>query len=121
MDFIWFAVIGLIAASGIYLILDRHIVKVIFGFMLLSNAVNLSLFFSGRVTSGAPALITDGQSLPPEIYANPLPQALVLTAIVIGFGLLIFMLSLILRLYKTHDTLDTDKVYLSERDEGSIS
>lgn len=119
MELIWFVVIGFITAAGIYLILDRHIVKIIFGLMLLSNAVNLTIFFSGRITDGAPALIADGQTLPPEIYANPLPQALVLTAIVIGFGLLVFMLSLVLKLYKTHHTLDADSVLLSESDERS--
>lgn len=119
MDMIWFIVIGLIAASGIYLIMERHIIKIVFGLMLLSNSVNLSLFFSGRITSGAPALISYGETVPPDIYANPLPQALVLTAIVIGFGLLIFTLSLCLRFYQTHETLDSDSGNLSEQDEGA--
>lgn len=86
-------VIGSLVASGVYLLLRGRTFSVVLGLSLLSYAVNLFLFFTGRLTSGAPPLIGSGS----DITADPLPQALVLTAIVIGFGMTAYLVILALR------------------------
>lgn len=86
--------IGAIAAACIYSLLRRSLLKFIVGIALLSQAVNLLVFTSAGLTPAAPPIVEAGMSTPPEIIADPLPQALVLTAIVIGFGLLVFTLAL---------------------------
>jgi len=84
--------IGLLVACGVYLLLRARTFPVVLGLTLLSYGVNLFLFTMGRLQFGAPPLI--GYS---ETYADPLPQALVLTAIVIGFGMTAFVVVLALR------------------------
>ncbi|MFZ4538770.1 Na+/H+ antiporter subunit C [Propionivibrio sp.] len=84
--------IGLLTACGIYLVLRERTFPVILGLSLLSYAVNLFLFASGRLRMDAPPLIRAG-----AIYTDPLPQALVLTAIVIGFGMTAYLAMLALR------------------------
>ena len=84
--------IGLLVACGVYLLLRARTFSVVLGLTLLSYGVNLFLFAMGRLTFGNPPLI--GYS---ERYADPLPQALVLTAIVIGFGMTAFTVVLALR------------------------
>jgi multicomponent K+:H+ antiporter subunit C len=75
--------IGVMTAAGIYMILRLRTFPVIVGTALLSYAVNVFLFASGRLAMGLPPVIMDGRTE----YADPLPQALVLTAIVISFGM----------------------------------
>jgi len=77
--------IGVLASSGVWLILRPRTFQVIIGLSLLSYAVNLFIVAMGRVRTGAPILMT-GEAGDPSQYADPLPQALVLTAIVIGFA-----------------------------------
>ena len=104
-------IVGVLFAAGIYLILQRNLLRLVFGVMLLSNAVNLLIFTVGRLTARAyPPLIPEGAALPPEPYANPFPQALILTAIVIGFGLIAFALVLVYRTYLTLGTLNQDEL-----------
>jgi multicomponent Na+:H+ antiporter subunit C len=96
--------VGLLFAVAIYLLLRRSIVDLIFGLILLSHAANLLVFGGGRLVRGAPPLLDDpGQ---PAI-ADPLPQALVLTAIVIGFGIVAFAMVLVSRLYIVLGTDDS--------------
>ncbi|MBT6189374.1 MAG: Na+/H+ antiporter subunit C [Tateyamaria sp.] len=83
MEFIVASAIGLLTSAGIYLVLRLRTFPVIMGISLLTYAVNVFLFASGRLTVGAPPILRDGVS----IYTDPLPQALVLTAIVISFGM----------------------------------
>jgi multicomponent K+:H+ antiporter subunit C len=87
------ATIGLLTACGVYLLLRARTFPVVLGLTLLSYAVNLFLFAMGRLTIGAPAIIQHGRTE----MADPLPQALVLTAIVIGFGMTAFVVVLALR------------------------
>ena len=89
--------VGLLYAAAIYMMLRRSIVKLVIGLMLLSNAANLLIFTSAGVTAGAPPLIPEGASIPDGVIADPLPQALILTAIVIAFGVLAFAVVLIHR------------------------
>jgi len=84
--------IGLLTACGVFLMLRARTFPLILGLTLLSYAVNLFLFASGRLRMDAPPLIRDGAS-----YTDPLPQALVLTAIVIGFGMTAYLVMLSLR------------------------
>ncbi|HHF3072946.1 TPA: Na+/H+ antiporter subunit C [Vibrio diabolicus] len=114
MEIVWSVVVGVFVAAGIYLMLEKHILRLLFGIMLLSSAVNLAIFTAGRLTPGEPPLIGDNALLPPNGAANPLPQALILTAIVIGFGLLIFALMLLYRAYKDSGTADVDEMQRSE-------
>ncbi|MBQ1202726.1 MAG: NADH-quinone oxidoreductase subunit K [Loktanella sp.] len=77
------------------------------------------IFVSGRMTAGAPPLVPDGMDAPVGVVANALPQALVLTAIVIGFGLFAFALILALRAYRSLGTLNTDDMRVAEpREQG---
>lgn len=86
-------VVGLLTSCGIYLLLRGRTFPVVLGLTLLSYAVNLFLFVMGRLSIGVPAIIEPGRTA----YADPLPQALVLTAIVIGFGMTAFVVVLALR------------------------
>lgn len=82
--------IGVLVAAGIYLMLRARTFPVVLGLSLLSYAVNLFLFGMGRLHVGVPPIVSDGANG----YADPLPQALVLTAIVIGFGMTAFAITL---------------------------
>lgn len=98
---------GLFAVST-YLLLRRHLLRIIFGLILLTNAVNLLLLTLGGLTRGAPPLIPESSVVPLEPVANPLPQALILTSIVISLGVLAFILLLVYRTEKAFGTTDAD-------------
>ena len=83
MEFLIASAIGIMTAAGIYLVLRLRTFPVILGISLLTYAVNVFLFTSGRVVVGAPPVLRDNITT----YTDPLPQALVLTAIVISFGM----------------------------------
>ena len=106
MEYLIASAVGLLTAAGVFLILRRHTFPVILGLSLLSYAVNLFIFASGRLAIGLPPILTKGATA----YADPLTQALVLTAIVISFGMtaLLVMLALGAFLETGHDRIDTD-------------
>ncbi|MEO0916432.1 MAG: Na+/H+ antiporter subunit C [Pseudomonadota bacterium] len=83
MEFLVASAIGVMTAAGVYLLLRLRTFPVILGISLLTYAVNVFLFTSGRLRLGAPPVLRDTI----DVYADPLPQALVLTAIVISFGM----------------------------------
>lgn len=114
MEILWSVVVGVFVAAGIYLMLERHLLRVLFGLIMLSSAVNMAIFTAGRLTVGEPPLIDANAVVPPIGAANPLPQALILTAIVIGFGLLVFTLVLFYRAYQESLTADIDQMTYSE-------
>ncbi|MBW7885521.1 MAG: Na+/H+ antiporter subunit C [Caldilineaceae bacterium] len=93
--------VGVLFACGAYLILQRGQIKLILGLGLISHAVNLALFGTGRLTRGAPPVVPHEQevanALNTTLYADPLPQALILTAIVISFGVTAFIVVLVYR------------------------
>ncbi len=97
MEILLSAATGALYAAGIYMMLRRSLVKLIIGLALLSNAANLLIFTSAGLTAGRPPLVVAGGSQPAVPYADPLPQALILTAIVISFGVMAFALSLFYR------------------------
>lgn len=106
--------IGAMVAAAVYLMLSRSIVRFLFGLVLISNAANLVIFAAGGLTLGAPPLVPEGADAPPAFVANALPQALVLTAIVIGFGLFAFALALVYRAYIALGTTDSDSMRYAE-------
>jgi multicomponent K+:H+ antiporter subunit C len=89
MEAIFAATLGVLTASGVYLLLRARTFPVVLGLTLISYAVNLFLFAMGRLQSGVVTVIGKGGA-----YADPLPQALVLTAIVIGFAMTAFVVVL---------------------------
>jgi len=107
---------GIMVAASIYLILDRNLIRFIFGLVLASNAVNLLIFTAGRLESRRPPLIPDKMTMGQELFANALPQALILTAIVIGFALLSFVFILFYRAYQALGTVDTELMRVAEDD-----
>jgi multicomponent Na+:H+ antiporter subunit C len=98
--------IGLMTAAAVYLFLSRQAIRIVLGFVLLGNAVNLAILVVGRLTPGTPPLIAPTEMVLKASAANSLPQALILTAIVIGFGLLAFVLALACRLHAMGGSLD---------------
>jgi len=94
--------IGTLTGCGVYLLLRARTFPVVLGLTLLSYGVNLFLFATGRLVIGLPPVISGAAS-----YTDPLPQALVLTAIVIGFAMTAFVIMLSLR---SRDVLGNDHV-----------
>ncbi len=92
MELLFALSIGVISGCGIYLVLRERTFSVILGLSLLGYAVNLFLFASGRLQAGMPPIVRPGIE-----SADPLPQALILTAIVIGFGMTAYLAMLALR------------------------
>lgn len=110
MDTILAFVIGALFAASVYLILRRSIVKLIIGLALMGQAVNLLIFTAGGLTRAQPPLVPEGQTAPLAGSADPVPQALILTAIVISFGVLAFTAVLVKRAYQTVGTDDLDEM-----------
>lgn len=108
-------VIGLLFGCGCYLVMRRNIVRVLLGIMLFGQTANLLIFTSPGLTPGKPPLIPEGEMTIPGKYADPLPQALILTAIVIGFAVLAFALALVLRAYEKTGSDDLDTFHNSEK------
>jgi multicomponent K+:H+ antiporter subunit C len=108
-------VIGAMTASGVFLTLRGRTFPVVLGLTLLAYAVNVFLFAMGRLTVGLPAVIDPTQGG----YADPLPQALVLTAIVIAFGMTAFLIVLALKARAEMGNDHVDGLHLSE-DEASL-
>lgn len=97
----WLAVVvGVLYGGAVYLMLHRSIVKLVIGIALLSHAANLLVFTAGGLGSGVPPIVPEGAVATPAQAADPLPQALVLTAIVISFGVLAFAVTLVHRLHQ---------------------
>ena len=88
--------IGVLAASGVWLILRPRTFQVAIGLSLLAYAVNLFIFAMGRLRMGAAPIVEAGKAADPAAYADPLPQALVLTAIVISFATTALLLVVLL-------------------------
>lgn len=107
-----------VLAAGIFLALSRNLLRCVIGVSIVGSAVNLYLFAAGRIGAAAPPLVLPGAELLAEGAANPLPQALVLTAIVIGFSLTCFSLVLALAIKQRTGRNDTDALREAEPPEG---
>ncbi len=108
-------VVGCLYAAGVYMMLRRSLFKLILGLVLLSHGANLLIFTVGGLTRGRPPIIPAGTVAPAVSSADPLPQSLILTAIVIGFAVLAFSLALFHRGYQTFGSDDPDDLKVSDR------
>jgi multicomponent Na+:H+ antiporter subunit C len=114
MEYILAVLVGLFIALGIYLLLSRSVIRMLIGMTIFGNGVNLLIFTAGRVTRELAPIIPPGLDAPDGPIANPLPQALILTAIVIGFSMFSFLLVLAFRAYQSLDADNTDNMRLAE-------
>lgn len=114
MEFALTILVGAFFMVAIYLILSKAIIRMLLGIAVMGNAVNLLIFTAGRLTREVPPIVPEGQDQFVDAFANPLPQALILTAIVIGFALFTFLLVLGYRAYQELDADDTDTMRLAE-------
>lgn len=110
MEIVLAVVIGVLYASGVYLLLRRNIVKLILGLALISQASHMLIFTAAGLTRGEPTIIPLGESALLQPHSDPLPQALILTAIVIGFGVLAFTIILVKQAYRIVGTEDLDQM-----------
>ncbi len=95
--------IGVLFATGTYLVLRRSLLKVVIGFSLISHGTNLLLLTTGKLKRGQVPILLEGYQ---GLYTDPLPQALILTAIVIGFAVQGFLLTLLVVTWRRGGTLD---------------
>ncbi|MGV3576127.1 MAG: Na+/H+ antiporter subunit C [Devosia sp.] len=114
MDYVLACLVGVFVSLGIYLLLSRSVIRMLIGMTILGNGVNLLIFTAGRVTREVAPIVPFGLDVPAGPIANPLPQALILTAIVIGFSMFSFLLVLAFRAYKSLDADNTDTMRLAE-------
>jgi multicomponent Na+:H+ antiporter subunit C len=108
MELLLAIVAGVLYATGVYLMLRRRLAQLIIGFSLLSNGSNILILSAAGVTRAKPPLITEGSAL--GQFADPVPQSLILTAIVIGFGVLAFALVLAHRVQQSARSDDIDMI-----------
>ena len=114
MEPVFAALIGLFFTVSIYLMMSRRIVRIMIGVAILGNAVNLLIFTAGRLVPEVPPVIPLDAMVPSLPTANPLPQALILTAIVISFSFFPFLLVLAYRAYQELGTDAVDEMRLAE-------
>jgi len=114
MDYVLAALVGCFVALGVYLLLSRSVIRMLLGMTILGNGVNLLIFTAGRLTREIAPIIPAGLEQPDGPIANPLPQALILTAIVIGFAMFSFLLVLAFRAYQSLDADNTDTMRVAE-------
>ena len=101
-------VVGILYAAGLYLVMRRSVVKLVLGLALLGHAANLLIFTVGRLSRAAAPIVPPGAERLVPPHADPVPQALILTAIVIGFGVQAFALVLVKRAHRETGTDDLD-------------
>jgi len=115
MEILYIILIGLLYSLGFYMILRRSFVKVIIGIAILGHAANLMIFVVGKMTKSVAAFApSDGTTLV-EPFADPVPQALILTAIVIGFGVQAFALVLFRKAYQSTGSDDIQQLKTTDR------
>lgn len=94
----------------------RSMVKLLIGLMLLGNGANILIFLMGGLTKGRAPIIGENHKVFTDIYADPIPQALILTAIVISFALTAFAIVLLKRVYATTGSDDLDSLNIQDLD-----
>jgi multicomponent Na+:H+ antiporter subunit C len=108
MELLLAIVAGVLYSSGLYLMLRRRLAQLIIGLALLSNGSNILILSAAGVTRAKPPLLAPG--VPADQFADPVPQSLILTAIVIGFGVLAFALVLAHRVHQSAGSDDIDTI-----------
>jgi multicomponent Na+:H+ antiporter subunit C len=104
---------GVLVAVAAYLLMSRNLLRMLLGLLVLGNAANLGIFIAGRLGSTQPPIVPEGQ-MTIALSANPLPQALILTAIVISFALVVFAMVLFQHAHRSLGTTDTDAMRAAE-------
>lgn len=107
MEFLLSILVGLLFSAATYLLIHRDFVKMIIGIVLMGNGTVLFLFVAGRVVYKSPAIIQTKPYISDALFSDPVPQALILTALVIGFGIQAFALVLFKKIY---DLKEVDKI-----------
>jgi multicomponent Na+:H+ antiporter subunit C len=114
MTFVYALAVAAYVGCGLYMMLSRHIVRLVLGLALLTNGAILLIFVAGRLGTTTPAVIELGSTTLGADAANALPQALVLTAIVIGFAVTAFAIALVAMAYRRFGTLDLRSITAAE-------
>jgi multicomponent Na+:H+ antiporter subunit C len=114
MEFYLALLIGLFISLGVYLLLSQSVIRMLLGLTVLGNGINLLIFTAGRLTREVAPIVAPGLQVPAAPIANPLPQALILTAIVISFAMFSFLLVLAFRAYQSLDADNTNTMRLAE-------
>ncbi|SON54855.1 Na(+)/H(+) antiporter subunit C [Hartmannibacter diazotrophicus] len=114
MEAAFAALVAIFFAVSLYLMMSKQLIRILLGVAILGNAVNLLLFTSGRLMRVVPPIIPEDSDVLTGPTANALPQALILTAIVISFSFFAFLLVLAFRAYQELGTDDTDNMRVAE-------
>ena len=117
MELLLIILLGLLYAAGVYFILRRSMVKLLFGILLLGSGANILIFLLGGITKGKPPVIPEDAKLFQDVFADPVPQALILTAIVISFAMIAFAIVLLKRVYALVDSDDLDDLNTPEEED----
>lgn len=117
MELLLIILLGLLYAAGVYFILRRSMVKLLFGILLLGSGANILIFLLGGITKGKPPVIAEDAKLFQDVFADPVPQALILTAIVISFAMIAFAIVLLKRVYALVDSDDLDDLNTPEEED----
>lgn len=104
--------VGVLFTVSTFLLLQKHFIRILFGFVIFSNAGNLFILSMSGSPDGKTVPILDGGK--DVLPVDPLPQSLVLTAIVIGFGLTVYLVMLLYRMILDAKTMDTEKLFQPE-------
>lgn|SRR5690554_8143086 len=116
MELLLVILVGAFYSAGIYMMLRRSMVKLLLGLLLLGNGANILIFLMGGLTKGKAPIIHPEKNSFLSIYADPIPQALILTAIVISFALTAFAIVLLKRVYSTTGSDDLDSLNIQDLD-----
>ena len=108
------ALCGVFFTAGIYLLLSRSLIRMLLGLVVFGNGANLLILVAGRLSRVVPPIAPGDAHVPLPGAANPLPQALILTAIVIGFAMFTFLLVLAYRAYQSLEADNTDRMRIAE-------
>lgn len=111
INFVVYGTAILLMIIGLYAVLNKkHLVKIVIGLSIIDAGINLLFVAVGYITGGTAPIFSPGNEHAASRMVDPVPQALVLTAIVIGFAVTALALSLVIRLYKHHHTANIDQI-----------
>ncbi|MFA7444337.1 MAG: Na+/H+ antiporter subunit C [Flavobacteriaceae bacterium] len=116
MELLLVLLVAILYSTGIFMILRRSMVKLLLGLLLLGNGTNILIFLMGGLTKGKPPIIDAEERNFTNVYADPIPQALILTAIVISFALTAFAIILLKKVYSTTGSDDLDSLNIQDMD-----
>lgn len=116
MELLFVILVGVLYSSGIYMMLRRSMVKLLIGILLLGNGANILIFLMGGIQKGKAPIIDEKHKTFLDAYADPVPQSLILTAIVISFALTAFAIVLLKKAYTLTGTDDLDSLNIQDLD-----